>query len=64
MRTLHVTTWSKENDGSHTLYCIDDHFGTMFSVEIPSRFEKCINYEEMSKGWLTLPEDYSIKIAC
>ena len=63
MRTLHITTWSKNQDGSHQLSCIDDYFGTVFSVEIPARFENCINYEEMSKGWLNLPEDYAIKIA-
>lgn len=64
MRTLNVTTWSRNQDGSHMLHCVDDRFGTLFSVEIPARFQNCINYEQMSKGWLTLPEEYSIKLLC
>ena len=64
MRTLYVTSWLKQEDGSHILNCRDEHFGTTFTVEIPFRHSSFIDYEDLNKGWLNLPEDYSIKVAC
>ena len=64
MRTLYVTSWMKQEDGTHLLNCVDEHFGTPFTVEIPDRHSSCVDYEMLNKGWLELPNDYSIKIAC
>ena len=64
MRTLYVTSWFKNENGTHLLNCIDNHFGTPFTVEIPAQHSEFINYEDLNKGWLELPDDYSIKIAC
>ena len=63
MRILHVNFWTKENDGKHLLYCIDPKNGTGFTVSISKRHSDIIDFNELKHGLLTLPNDYSIKIA-
>jgi len=63
MRTLHVNFWTKEEDGKHLMYCTDPKIGTDFTVVIPNRFSDIINFKQLKNGLMTLPADYSIKIA-
>ena len=63
MRTLHVNFWTKENDGKHLLYCTDPKIGTDFTVSIPKKHLNIIDFNELRHGHLTLPQDYSIKVA-
>ena len=63
MRTLDVNFWTKQIDETYVLYCSDARLGTDYTVTIPKRFNEIIDYSELKSGHLTLPSDYSIKVA-
>jgi hypothetical protein len=63
MRTLDVNFWTKQLDGTYVLYCTDQKLGTEFTVTVPKRFNEVIDFSELKAGHLTLPPDYTIKVA-
>ena len=63
MRVLNVNFYSVKEDNTYELYCSDYQFGIDFQVNIPSRFNEEIDFNELKTGKLTLPSDFSIKVA-
>lgn len=63
MKVLNVNFWSIQEDESYVLYCSDSKFGVDFQVTIPKRFNSVLDFSELKTGKLTLPSDYSMKVA-
>jgi hypothetical protein len=63
MRVLNVNFYSVKEDSTYELYCTDQRFGVDFQVNIPKRFNEIINLNELKDGRLTLPPEFSIKVA-
>ena len=63
MRVLNVNFYSVKEDGTYVLYCSNERLGNDFQVTIPKRFNSLIEFAELKQGKLTLPPDFSIKVA-
>lgn len=63
MRVLNVNFYTVKEDNTYVLYCSDDQFGVDFQVDVPKRFNDFIDFTELKTGKLTLPSDFSIKVA-
>ena len=63
MRVLNVNFYSVKKDGTYVLYCSNDKYGNDFQVTIPKRFNDLIEFAELKHGKLTLPSDFSLKVA-
>ena len=63
MKVLNVNFYCFKEDGTYVLYCSDQKFGVDFQVSIPKRFNSIIDFDELKTGKLTLPSDFSIKVA-